>query len=238
MNNIMKKGFLTGNQLKIIALVSMTVDHIGAYIFQSVDVLRIIGRLAFPIFAYMIAEGCAYTKNRKRYLLTMLLLGLGCQLVLFAATKSLFQCILITFSLSIGLIYLLDYARRKRTLFAILVFTLALTTVFWITECLSGRIAGTDFGVDYGFFGVFLPVAVFGATGKSDKLLWTTVTLCLLAYDLGYYSQWFALGAVPLLALYNGQRGKEKLKNLFYIYYPVHLVVIYLAGFMLNLLVF
>ena len=56
---------LTGNQLKLIALVTMTIDHIGMQLFPRVRLLRIIGRLAFPIFAYMIAEGCRYTRNRR-----------------------------------------------------------------------------------------------------------------------------------------------------------------------------
>jgi len=44
----------------------MTVDHLGFILFPSLIILRIIGRIAFPIFAYMIAEGCRYTKNEKR----------------------------------------------------------------------------------------------------------------------------------------------------------------------------
>ena len=62
------KGFISGNQLKIIALVAMTWDHMGKQLFPQIGWLQIVGRLAFPIFAYMIAEGCAYTKNRKKYL--------------------------------------------------------------------------------------------------------------------------------------------------------------------------
>ena len=62
-----KKFGLTNNQLKIIAMISMLIDHIGVAMFPNVMILRIIGRLAFPIFAYMIAEGCFYTKNKARY---------------------------------------------------------------------------------------------------------------------------------------------------------------------------
>ena len=67
---------LSSNALKLIALVSMTVDHIGLILFPQYRVLRIIGRIAFPIFAYMIAEGCRYTSNRIRYFLTIFLLTL------------------------------------------------------------------------------------------------------------------------------------------------------------------
>ena len=67
---------LTGNQLKIFALIAMTLDHIGLELLPQYPFLRIIGRLAFPLFAYMIAEGCRYTKNRTRYLLCIASMGL------------------------------------------------------------------------------------------------------------------------------------------------------------------
>ena len=57
---LVQKG-LTGNQLKLFAVIVMTIDHIGAVLYPSVLWLRIVGRLAYPIFAYMIAEGCAHT---------------------------------------------------------------------------------------------------------------------------------------------------------------------------------
>ena len=64
----MKKIGLTGNQLKILALIAMTIDHVGVMLFPESVWLRVIGRLAFPIFAYMIAEGCHYTRSKSRYL--------------------------------------------------------------------------------------------------------------------------------------------------------------------------
>ena len=60
---------LSGNMLKIIAAVSMFIDHMGAVLFPGVMIFRILGRIAFPIFAFMIAEGCRYTKNRIKYFL-------------------------------------------------------------------------------------------------------------------------------------------------------------------------
>ena len=72
---------LTNNKLKIIAMISMLIDHIGVALFPYVEIFRIIGRLAFPIFAYMIAEGCRYTKNRKKYLGIILGMAIVFQLV-------------------------------------------------------------------------------------------------------------------------------------------------------------
>ena len=60
------KFSLNNNQLKIIAMISMVLDHVGLVFFSDFEIFRILGRLAFPIYAYMIAEGCTHTKNRKR----------------------------------------------------------------------------------------------------------------------------------------------------------------------------
>ena len=82
-------------------MLSMLIDHIGVAMFPNVMILRIIGRLAFPIFAYMIAEGCFYTKNKARYFFMIFGLGMICQLVFLFFMGSLYQGILMTFSLSI-----------------------------------------------------------------------------------------------------------------------------------------
>ena len=57
----------SASTLKIIALLTMLIDHIGVLLFPDIAALRIIGRIAFPIFAYLIAEGCIYTKNKWKY---------------------------------------------------------------------------------------------------------------------------------------------------------------------------
>ena len=76
-----KRIGLTNNQLKALAMVSMLLDHVGLMLLPEWNFLRILGRLAFPIFAYMIAEGCRHTKNRRKYLLTLLIMALGIQAV-------------------------------------------------------------------------------------------------------------------------------------------------------------
>ena len=220
---------LTGNQLKLIAMAAMTLDHIGAYLLPQVLVLRIIGRLALPIYAYMIAEGCRYTRNRKKYLLRIAALAALCQAVYFFAMGSLYQCILVTFSMGIGLIYALDYAdKRKKWAVGIA----ALAAAFFVCRILPDLLRGTDFGVDYGIWGVLLPVLVYFSRDKWEKLRAFTVGLVLLGFACGGV-QWFALAALPLLMLYNGQRGKRAMGMVFYLYYPAHLVVIYLLGFAL-----
>lgn len=220
---------MNSNQLKIVALLAMTCDHVGKLLFPQIDILQIVGRLAFPIFAYMIAEGCVHTKSKKKYLLTMAGLGLICQIVYFVAMDSLYQCVLVTFSLSIGLIYVLDYAIEKKKAAGYLGFGILLAVEFFICAILPKLLPKTDFAIDYGLVGVLLPICIYLGKSRMEKILIMLLMLVFLGIDMGDV-QWYALFAPLLLSLYNGQRGKLKMKHLFYIYYPLHLLGIYLIG--------
>ena len=231
MNTSPSRPGLTGNQLKIIALVTMTIDHIGAQLFPGIRLLRIIGRLAFPIFAYMIAEGCQYTHHRKKYLLSMSGLAATCQLVYYFAMDSLYMCVLVTFSLSILLIYAVDHGRKQGGAAWLAPLGL-LTAVYVLTDILPFLLRRTDYGIDYGLWGILLPVLVYLGRSRREKLWMLALSLILLGLTYGG-PQWYGLLAIPLLALYNGKRGKRKMKYLFYIYYPLHLVVIHLLSIIL-----
>ena len=229
--SFMRRG-LTANQLKLLALLSMTCDHIGLMLLPQLRLLRIVGRLAFPIFAFMISEGCRYTAHRARYLCTVLIEGLLCQIVFFFADHSLYQCILITFSLSICLIYCLRWAREAGKGRWLLCFG-ATALVFFICRGLPHLLPATDFAIDYGFTGVLLPVLIFCANDRWEKLAVTGIGLVLVSLEIGSAIQWYSLAALLPLLLYRGARGKRKLKYLFYIYYPAHLAAIWLIGLLL-----
>ena len=218
---------LTGNALKIIAILSMTLDHIGVHLFPEIRLLRILGRLALPIFAYMIAEGCRYTRNPKKYLLTILAVAVLCQTVYFVAMSSLYQCILVTFTLSILLIQSLDRAMAQQTHRAALNTALVWLGVVFVCVGLPWILNHTDFAIDYGLWGVLLPVFIYLGRNPREKLLLTGGGLILLALSFSGLTQWFSLLTLPLLALYNGQRGKWNMKYFFYLYYPLHLAAIY-----------
>lgn len=225
---IQTKNFagLTGNQLKLLALIAMTCDHVGLQLLPQFIILRIIGRLAAPLFAYMIAEGCRYTHDRGRYLGRLLGMAALCQIAYFAAMRSLYQCIFVTFSLSVCLIYALDNAVRRRTTVSVLSAAAAVAAVVFVTEGLPRILIHTDFDVDYGLWGVMLPVLVYFGRGKWGKLALFAVGVGLLGLHYGG-AQWWGLLSVPLLALYNGKKGTWNIGPLFYWYYPAHLVVIY-----------
>lgn len=225
----MKKLGLTGNQLKILALITMTIDHVGAYLLPDILWLRIIGRLAFPIYAYMIAEGCRHTRNVFRYLGSVAGMAALCQVVLYLFDGSLRMYILVTFSLSILLIALLELAQKSA--FWGLLSLVALGGAYYVAELLPGKLS-VDFGIDYGFLGVILPVMIWAGRNKWQSLGMCAVGLILLG--MGNNIQMYGVLALIPLTLYNGQRGKRNLKGFFYWYYPVHLVAIYGVGYLLD----
>lgn len=96
----------------------------------------------------------------------------------------------------------------------------------FVTEGLPRILIHTDFDVDYGLWGVMLPVLVYFGRGKWGKLALFAVGVSLLGLQYGG-AQWWGLLSVPLLALYNGKKGTWNIGPLFYWYYPAHLVVIY-----------
>ena len=221
---MLRKG-LSGNFLKLIALITMTVDHIGHILLPQYLILRVIGRLAFPIYAYMIAEGCHHTKNKAAYLGTVAGVGLACQLVYFITMRSMFLCILITFSLSIAMIYLLENAEKRDGFLPWLLVAAGLLVLLFLCVFLPWLLPGTDYGIDYGLVGILLPVLVYVGRDREERLFLMAVGLVLLAINYGGI-QWYALAALPLLTLYNGKRGSWKLKWLFYVYYPLHLAAL------------
>lgn len=216
---------LSGNALKIIAAVSMLLDHIGMVFFPNVLWLRIAGRLAMPIYAYMISEGCHYTKNRLRYFGMVFGLAAVCQTVYAVAMQDYYMCILVTFSLSILMIYALQLLKAQKTVpkqvAAGLLLGAVIVGVWWLNGVLE---------IDYGFWGCMLPVfpALLRGTKwdrRSTGVAMLALGLLILGLDTGAL-QAFALLAIPLLLLYNGQRGKLKMKYFFYIFYPLHLAVL------------
>ena len=223
---------LTNNQLKIIAMLSMLIDHVGMEIFPEYKILRIIGRLSFPIFAYMIAEGCFHTRNRKKYLLLMAGLGLGCQAVYTIACHSFYMNILLTFSMSVIIIFAIDEFLKKKSKASFITAAGVILSVIFITLVLPEIFKENGFKTDYGILGVLLPVAVYYSPDKKAKIIFTSAILILMAL-MSSDNQFFSLLSIPFIMLYNGKRGKYNMKYVFYIFYPAHLVIIY---FIANLL--
>lgn len=234
---------MTSNTLKIIACLSMACDHIGFLLFPELTVLRWFGRLALPIFAYFIAEGCLHTRSKTRYFLQVFVMAMACQLfyvgesLLNGGVQSIYLNILFTFSLSILVCwaYLKTINGKKARLpMHIGLFVAALCLAVFCCYDLS-KVAGIPVTVDYGIVGILLPVtALFSKNKRINFLCFCagTVIYCITkSADFPYI--WFSLLALPLLALYNGKRGSAKLKWAFYFFYPAHFAIIYGIGLLL-----
>lgn len=200
----------------------MTADHIGVILFPSFLILRVIGRLAFPIFAYMLAEGYRYSKDKKRYFSIIFILASVLQIFYYLFERSLYQSVLVSFSLSIILMYIMDLTFKNRNFFCLLF--LFLFSLYFVSE-ITVLYWNNDFELDYGFFGVLLPALVYLSDRPLRKLFFFFTGLILLSFRIGGI-QWYSVASVILILMYNGEKGKFRMKWFFYIYYPLHLLVI------------
>lgn len=214
---------MTGSALKIIAMVTMVIDHVGFVFFPEFLLLRIIGRVAFPIFAFSAAEGARFTRDRKKYLSRLLLWGLIAEVpfdlmgqgTVFSLES---QNVCFTLAAGVACIYLLEQ-RSAKNLAAVFVILLTCTLL----------------STDYSFVGVLSVVIIhhYASRGKTVKGVFFACLLLTLSFSM----QIFALLALIPIALYNGKRGVN-LKYLFYAFYPMHMLVLWAVWAFTNTAVF
>lgn len=243
---------LTRTSLKYIALICMLIDHIGAIIgrefFVSTNLLwlyyvfRIIGRIAFPIFAFFLSVGWQRTSNKKKYVLTILLFAIITQpIYYFALNTSVFSLnILFTFLVSILVFYLTDLSRKYKDMrFLYIIFIAVILLSIFAFETL-----GIVF--DYGIYGVLICTIFYlfydSKIKYSRLVMWILFSLITIIYcSINLISnfifdsvlQIFSLLSIILLVFYRGENGKKTSKYLFYIFYPAHILVIYLISLLI-----
>ena len=213
---------LSGNALKVIAIISMVVDHFAYYLMEEgtmlYEVMRCFGRIAFPVFAFLIAEGFRYTRNRMRYFL---------QLLIFAIISEIPWYLLngadgthnVMFTLALGVVALATFEKLKKdgTLCCCVILLIAFIAI-WS-------------GVDYEWRGI-LVIVIFYLFGTSGKISFpfSRMMQLLCAFPLMmYYGIVGALLACMVLFMYDGARGfiqGKVAKYGFYSFYPVHLFFI------------
>ena len=230
----------------------MLCDHMGYLLFPRAVVLRWIGRLALPLFAFFIGEGCRYTHDRKRYALRLSVLAAACQAAYFAeelitygrltvSSGCWYGNVLCTFALACGACFLYLDAREAKKAgetkkaagrLALLAAYLAALAAFTWFAWRQRRTAGWSLYVDYGLCGVLMPLSAVLFEDRRRKLaaFSAAVIVYCLVFTRGMPYVWFSLLSLPLLVLYNGQGGSKKLRYLFYVFYPAHLAVLYLIA--------
>ena len=210
--------------LRLLALVTMLLDHAGLALFPQVSAFRCIGRLSFPLYCFLLAQGCRHTRDLRAYARRLLLLAclseIPFDLLIFGRVASgVEQNVL--FSLLLGLMAIVACeALAGRPQLAVLA----------VTAIMLAR-------VSYGWLGVALCAGLYKTQGSRAKqaaclaLLTGVYVLSLLfsGVDRGWVlvSLCALPAAVPVL-LYNGKRGPRTplLTALFYTSYPLHLIAL------------
>lgn len=220
---------LSQEQLKLIACISMLIDHIGAVFFPKMTLLRVIGRLAFPIYCFLLVEGLHYTHNVRHYLLRLAACAVISEIPYDAALKGGFPCY-----------------EANNVMITLLLGALALVTMEQIhnpvLKYLSAvpflLLASRVFHSDYGQWGVALIVLLGAVRDEPQGRLMqyiVTIIVCVLMPSRKYWIlgmqipiERFAAGAVFPLALYYGrkQSRSKAVQWLFYAFYPAHLAIL------------
>lgn len=223
---------LDGGALKCIAAALMLTDHVGAILLPQVPVLRCVGRLAFPIFAFFIAEGYAHTRDFGRYFRRLAILAVVSEIPFNLENGAVFdltrQNVLFTFCLALLTLRGLEALGRERGFGRWAGCGLVLA---------AGFAAGELLRTDYGGWGV-VTVALLQLCrdGKYAKLWLLLAMAAVNGLGMGSLTmpvfggempiQIFAVAALPVIWLYNGQAGPKGLRRAFYVFYPAHLLVL------------
>ncbi len=218
----MKKIF-SSFSLKIIALIAMTIDHIGYFLFPEIRLFRIIGRIALPLFAFLTAITMQYSKNKCKYISILLGCGLLFSLVASLINKSLVPNAFI----DLGLGALCCFLLYKKNVFAQILLVLILVSTMSEYSLTQYKIFGLiTILIFYLFYSnIELSLVVY--------FVWTILAVYLQRFSIfNMYLEegYFLLLPIVLIYLYNGERGlyHPKWKYAFYAYYPLHIAILFL----------
>lgn len=197
--------------IKIVALVAMVIDHIGAVIYPNFIILRIIGRIAFPIFAYHTALGFLKTRNVYKYMLRLLLFGIITQPIYGALFMGNWN-IMFTLLCAVAVMYLWNLNNLKYKFISI--------SILMISVFLPK--------LDYGFFGILMSFSfMLYMDNKVKSFIIQAMLIVIYSVSIGVKVQCYAFFALPLI--FTDWKINIKLpKYTFYIFYPLHLFIIFL----------
>lgn len=242
-------GFqVTGNVLKLIAMVTMLLDHVALgpltnwilenrpsmsadtygfyYVFYKI--LRGIGRMAFPIYCYLLVEGVAHTSNIRKYAFRVLTVALLAEIpfdYLFYGKLFYWYHNNVLWGLLLGLIclHLYSLVEKYESSFALKM----------VIMCVGMAIAHFTF-LDYGEAGICCICLMSILNGEDFR----TRSIAFMAGvgALAYFSstvELFAMAMVIPISLYRGSRGRDSrfIRNLFYLFYPLHLCLLILVDY-------
>lgn len=214
-------GFTISQEgLKLLACMSMLIDHIGAVFFPSFQWMRIIGRISYPLYAFLLAEGVHYTRNPAKYGLRLLLVAVIAELpydLLFSGEftwgkNSVMVTLLFGFAMGVCM--------KKCPLWGKCLVVLPLAFISRYT------------GGTYGMYGVLM-IAMFLLTRDMpwrvfvQGVLLTLLSLRMAGFPTRLTTQIFAVAAIVPIALYSGKKqcSSKALQWGFTLFYPLHLIL-------------
>jgi len=226
--------------IKLIAITTMLIDHLGLFFFPQVFLFRIIGRLSFPLFAWLIANGAIHTKNVTAYATRLFLLALITQVPFSYANRQINVSpgdLNVVFTLFLGLAAIIVMQKTSKKL-------------LWVLATIGAVAIADALSADYGAAGVLSITSFYLFYNKLNKMiiaqtlllfLFPYLTLLLeLLYRLPlsfYYSdlfyEFFGIFSLLFIARYNKTQGYKD-KYLFYCFYPLQYVVILLLKLSLS----
>lgn len=232
-----KFQILSGSSLKFIAIITMLIDHLAIFMVREFDfmtislfsalgkdvsvyfILRKIGRLAFPLFCFLITEGFIHTKNKKKYGISLLSFAFISEIPydLFVHNQLFFiekQNVFFTLLLGYIALVILESNKPEKIKYPLTVCPVILSVLLH---------------VDYGMSGVLLIIFLYCL--RNQLFLRALLALPFLS---GGYAAWCAF--LPI-GMYNGKRGFVKgtfSKYLFYAFYPIHLILLYVASMIIR----
>lgn len=224
-NTVTKNKGLSGSTLKLIAIITMLIDHIGAGIIEQMPnfytdttlhmldmIIRLIGRIAFPIFCFLLVEGFLHTSNVKKYASRLFLFALISEVPFDLAFKrQIFETSSqnVFFTLFIGLLTLIaiDYFESN--------------IIFKILSIFAGIFIAYCLHTDYAGLGVVFIILLY-LFRKNIKI---RNIICSLVIITNLFEITAPLAFIPI-SMYNGERGFN-MKYIFYVFYPAHLLLLY-----------
>ena len=221
----------------------MFCDHFGDALVGHLSFWNLIGRTAFPIFAFQISEGFVHTKNIKKYFVRLFIFAIVSQLpfhmFLQKFIPSSVGSLNIFFTLLFGLLCMTIYNyffNVKNKQFKYKIFGITVGKIVGIVFVLLIACVGELLKVDYGAWGIIVIFTFYLFKNNKLAMIISYICLCIIRYGYklilyGFYTQYIFLAIatilpIILISLYNGKQG-YKIKYLLYIFYSLHLLLLY-----------
>ena len=190
--------------------------------YPNIDIFRIIGRISFPIFSFLLVEGFKHTSNRLKYFLRLLFFAIVTQPIYDYAFNNQDLNILFTFSLSFLFLSSLEFIKKIINKYSNGIEDYLYKTVFYSLIYILFALFSLILNVDYQALGVSLVFIFYLSSNIYLSFLLYLLAVIFLATNA---IQFYSLLSFIFVYLYNGKKGKN-IKYFFYLYYPFHILIL------------